>query len=131
MQHCHLEINTVPIQTWLRPEIKFDSTEQAIINAEIRTLLQLGVVEHAVHSPGDFISNMFVSKKKSGKYRMIHNLKGLNKHIEYHHFKMDPMWSAVRLMTPECYTASINLKDAYYSVPVGIEHRQGTLFQYT
>ena len=88
MQHRHLEINTVPIQTWLKPEIKFDSTEQAIINAEIRSLLQLGVVEHAVHSPGEFISNIFVRKKKSGKYRMI-LLKALNKHIEYHHFKMD------------------------------------------
>ena len=39
---------------------------------------------------------------------------------------------------PECYMASIDLKDGYYSVPIAIEHRtflrfywQGTLFQYT
>ena len=69
---------------------------------------------------------------------MILNLKGLNKHNEYHRFKMDTLWCAVRLMTPECYMASIDIKDAYYSAPIAIEYRkvlrfycQGTLFQYT
>lgn len=37
---------------------------------------------------------------------------------------MDTLWSAVRLMTPECYMAFIDLKDAYYSVPITIEHRK-------
>ena len=114
-------------------------TEQTIINAEIRSLLQLGVVEHAVHSSGELISNIFVRKKKSGKCRMILNLKALNKHIEYHHFKMDSLWSAVKLMTPECYKLWCHdIKDAYYSVPIAIKHRkfvrffwQGTLFRYT
>ena len=75
---------------------------------------------------------------KSGKYRMILNLKGLNRHIEYHQFKMDTLWSAVRLMTPQCYMTSLDLKDAYYSVPIAGEHRKylrfywkGQLFQYT
>ena len=69
---------------------------------------------------------------------MILNLKGLNSHIEYHHFKMDSLWSAARLMTPQCYMASLDLKDAYYSVPIADEHRKylrfywkGQLFQYT
>ena len=42
----------------------------------------------AVHSPGEYISTIFVRKKKSGKYRLILNLKGLNQHIEKHHFKI-------------------------------------------
>ena len=28
------------------------------------------------------------------------------------------MWTAVRMMRPSCYMASIDLKDAYYSVPM-------------
>ena len=55
---------------------------------------------------------------------MISNLKGLNKHIEKHHFKMDTLWSAVRLMTPNYFMASIDLKDAYYVVPIAEEHRK-------
>ena len=77
-------------------------------------------------------------KKKSGKYRAILNLKGLNKHIEKHHFKMATRWSAVRLMTPNCFMALLDLKDAYYVVPIAEEHRkylrfywQGCLYQYT
>ena len=98
----------------------------------------MGVFEPAVHCPDEYISTIFARKKKSGKYRMILNLNELSKHIEKHHFKMDTLWSAVRLMTPNCFMASINLKDAYYVVPIAEEHRkylrfywQGNLYQYT
>lgn len=137
VQHCHLEIGN-PDQPRPRPEIQFNSEEKAIINAEITHLLKLGVIEPAVHCPNEYISSIFVRKKKSGKYRMILNLKGLNKYVEKHHFKMDTLWSAVRLMTPNCFMASLDLKDAYYSVPIAEEHRkylrfywQGFLYQYT
>ena len=81
-----------------RPEIQFDSNEKYIIDSEITHLLKLGAIEPAVHSPDEYISTIFVRKKKSGKYVMILNLKGLNKHIEKHHFKMDTFWS-VGLLT--------------------------------
>ena len=69
---------------------------------------------------------------------MILNLKLFNEFVQYHHFKMDTLESAIRMMKPGCYMASINLKDAYYSVPVATEHQKylkflfnGTLYQYT
>ena len=69
---------------------------------------------------------------------MILNLQGLNKHTEKHHFKMDTLSSAVRLMTPNCFTALIDLKDAYYSVSIAGEHHKylrfywkGFLYQLT
>jgi len=108
VQHCHLEIGN-PDQPRPRPEIQFNPEEKAIINAEITYLLKLGVIEPAVHCPNEYISSIFVRKKKSGKYRMILNLKGLNKYVEKHHFKMDTLWSAVRLMTPNCFMASLDL----------------------
>jgi len=117
VQHYHLEIGNQN-QTRPRPEIQFDSNEKEIIDLEITHLLELGVIEPAVHSPDEYISTIFVRKKESGKYHTILNLKGLNKHIEKHHFKMDTLWSAVRLMTPNCFMASLDLKDAYYIVPI-------------
>ena len=132
-----MEIGT-PNQSRPRPEIQFDSNEKDVIDSEITHLPKLGVIEPAVHSPGEYIPPIFVRKKKSGKYRMILKLKGLNKHIEKHHFKMDTLWSAVRLMTPNCFMALIDLKDAYYVVPIAEEHSkylrfywQGCLYQYT
>ena len=106
---CHCEIGN-PSQARPRPEIQVDSTEKEIISSEIKHLLELGVIKPAVHSPDEYISTIFVRKKKSGKYRMILNLKGLNKHITKHHFKMDTLWSAVRLMTSHCFMASIDQK---------------------
>ena len=127
-----------PNQTRPRPEIQFDSNEKEIIDSEITHLLELGVIEPAEHSPDEYISTIFVRKKKSCKYCMIFNLKGLNQHIEKHHFKMDTLWSAVRLMTPNCFMTSIDLTDAYYVVPIAEEHCkhlgfywQGCLYQYT
>ena len=65
-----------PNQSRPRPEIQFDSNEQDVIDSEITHLLKLGVIEPAVHSPDEYISTIFVRKKKGGKYRMILNLKG-------------------------------------------------------
>lgn len=109
-----------------------------ITNSEIVHMLELGVNDPAVHCPDEYISSVFVRKKKSGKYRMILNLKGLNKHTQKHHFKMDTLWSAVRLMTSDCFISSLDLRDAHYSVPIAEEHRkclrfywQGSRCQYT
>ena len=55
---------------------------------------------------------------------MILNLKHLNEYVKYHHFKMESLQSAIHLMTEGCYMASIDLKDAYYSIPVALEHRK-------
>ena len=49
---------------------------------------------------------------------MILNLKSLNKNITHHRFKMDTVLTAVRLMKPGCFKASIDLKDTYYSVSI-------------
>lgn len=49
---------------------------------------------------------------------MILNLKKLNELVVYQRFKMDTLWTVVGMMKPNCYMASIDIKDAYYSVPV-------------
>ena len=55
---------------------------------------------------------------------MILNLKVLNKSITYHHLKMDTLGPVIKLMTPNCFMATIDLKDAYYSVPVSEKHQK-------
>ena len=51
---------------------------------------------------------------------------------------MESLQSALRMMRPGCYMASIDLKDAYYTVSVNMEYRKflrflwkGQLFEYT
>ena len=63
-------------------------------------------------------NGQYLTSKKDGSYCMILNLKQFNTHVAYYHFKMDTLASAINLMKPHCFMASVNLKDAYYSVPV-------------
>lgn len=90
------------------------------------------------HCPGECISPIFLRPKKDGSHRLILNLKKLNTTIVYRHFKMDTLKSAINLVTPNCFMASLDWKDAYYSVPVLPEFQkflkfrwQGTLYQFT
>ena len=45
-------------------------------------------------------------------------LKQFNEHVAYRHFKMDTLASAISMMKPHCFMASVDFKDAYYSVPI-------------
>ena len=63
-------------------------------------------------------------KKEPGVYRVIFNLKSLNQVVTYHKFKMDTLESAVRLMKPGCFMSSIDLHNAYYSIPISPSFRK-------
>ena len=53
-------------------------------------------------------------------------------------FKMESLACAIQLMKKNCFMASLDLIDTYYTVPVAVEHRKcvqflwrSWLFQYT
>jgi hypothetical protein len=50
-----------------------------------------------------FLSTIFVRPKKNGEFRVILNLKKLNKFIPYQHFKMDTFESAVYLVSKDSF----------------------------
>ncbi len=54
---------------------------------------------------------------------MILNLKDLNEHIQYHHFKMDGLEAAISLISKNSYMSSIDLQDAYYAVSIHESHK--------
>ena len=129
--------NVEPRQTHLPREIGFNAQECDIVDQEIDKLLSKGVVIESQHENGEFISNIFPCRKKDGNYRMILNLKCFNENVSKHHFKMESLQSAVRLMKSGCYMVSVDLKDAYYSVPIHQSHKKflkfswrGKLFQF-
>lgn len=104
VQHCHLEFIELPSQHYNLPPIRFNAKEAKIIDDEIKTLLNKGVIEEAQPSQHQVISSIFLRKKKNGSYRMILNLKRLNECIEYKHFKMESLSFAVQLMRKKIVT---------------------------
>ena len=131
IKHYHIEFELDdPIQNKEPHNIRYSSNERKIISMEISKLLSKGVLEITHRSPGDFIHNIFVRPKKDGCYRMILNLKPLNEFVDYHHFKMDTFQTALKLIQPGCFMESVDLKDAYYSIPVHPEHRNYLMFEW-
>ena len=102
----------------------FSSKEAQIISTEVNKLLAKRVITKASHSAGEFVSTVFTRPKKDGSHCLILNLKKLNGYIVYHHFEMDSLQSAVQLMKPNCWMAVLDLRDAYYSVPIATEDRK-------
>ena len=87
-------------------------------------LLSKGIIEASGPLEGDLDSTTFVRPKIDKNYRLILNLKTLNEFMTYYHFKMDTIHTALTFMRPECFMVSVDLRDAYYSIPVAKEDRK-------
>ena len=132
VEHWHLEFTENPYQQYPKPPIELNSEEAAFNNCLVKRVL-----DETDPAYGQYVqSTIFLGKTKNGSYRLILNLKGLNASIGYQQFKMES--SKAFLMKKNCYMASIDLTDAYYTVPVAVEHRKylrffwrNRLFQYT
>ena len=127
----------VPVQN-SKPVAKLHGSEAEFVNTEIDKLLVKGVIIHSESEPGEFLSTIFLTPKKDGSFRLILNLKELNEYVQYHHFKMDTVNTSFTLLFRNCYLASVDLRDAYYSVPVAKQHQKylkfswnGNLYQFT
>ena len=108
-----IELHELPKQSCPPRQYQFTTTESAYIRSEIHTLLKKNVITVVKHCQGEYLSNVFLRPKKDGKFRMILNLKDFNKSVVYHHFKMTTLKSAIKLITKNCYMATLDWKDAW------------------
>lgn len=94
--------------------------------AEVKTLINKKVL---IPVPPDereqgFYSTLFLIKKPDGSYRTIINLKPLNRYIKCPSFKMETLKSTVNLLSQGCFMVSIDLKDAYYHIPMHQDYQK-------
>ena len=59
---------------------------------------------------------------------MILNLKKLNKYTDSKHFKMKSLQNVLHMVKSGVWMASVDLEDAYYSVPVHEEYQKYLTF---
>ena len=55
---------------------------------------------------------------------MILNLNNFNKFICFRHFKMESIQNVLNVTKKDAFMAAIDLKDAFYSVPVAAHHQK-------
>jgi len=132
-----IEFESTPCQSAV-PHITFSNGDDLIIAGEIDKLLEKGILNKTTHCDTEFISTVFTRPKKDGSHRLILNLKKLNEYVTYHHIKMESLQSAVQLLKKDYWMAVLDLKDAYYSVPINPQHRKflrfefkGSLYEFT
>ena len=107
-----------------------------VISTEIKKLLKKKVIAHSTTKYNEFISGIFTRNKQDGSKRMMLNLKHFN-FVNYKHFKMESINNVLNIIRPNVYMASIDLKDAFFSVPVHSTHQKylkftfDDLFQFT
>ena len=106
---------------------KFSDQEKATIDAQIAEFLSKGIVSYSEPQVGQILSPIFLRRKSHA----------LNDSVVYDHFKLDTLEATLPLITPGCYMTTLDLKDAYYSIPIAQEQQhfftftwKGILYQF-
>ena len=137
VQGYQIEWSKTPFQ--VHPAITSVTSKEAalLVEEEVDSLLQKGAV--VPPCTDQFISRLFlVEKKDKSSFRPVINLKPLNTFIQKEHFKMEGASMIKDLLQPGDWMCSLDLKDAYLTVPIAKEHRKylrflwdGRIFEFT
>jgi hypothetical protein len=126
-----LELINTPVQDRPIPEIRFNKKEKDIMQQEVDKFIDKGILVFSEHEPEEFVSNVFLRPKKDpGAFRMIFNLTQLNTFVEYQHFKMETLDTALKLVTRGAWMGSLDFTDAYYTLPVYPDHQKYLKFTF-
>ena len=123
------DISNLPI-SMQKHNKQLSSIEEVLFRKEIARLRNRGVIKPIKESEAAFISSIFLREKKDNQYRLILNLKNFNRYVKYRHFKMDNLNAALGMVRQNCYMASIDLADAYYTVPVALSDQKYLVFNF-
>lgn len=125
-----LDFVSLPSQSTLPTNCKMSLEMELACDAEISDLCAKRAILPIHESSGYFFSSIFLVPKKTGGYRPIINLKNLNSHIRFEHFKMEGMESVRQLIHRGDWMVKLDLKDAYLSVPISLEHQPFLCFRW-
>ena len=98
--------------------------QKEILSTEIHALLRQGIIIRREYEQGDFVSPVFTTSKRDGSHRFILNLKQFNLCVQHIHFKMEGLSDILNMMRPGIWMASVDFRDAYYSIPVHEEDQK-------
>ena len=113
-----------------KPCQKFNKLESQVIADEIIKLIEQRIIVEVPFSDKLVISPIFLVEKSNGGHRMILNLKKLNEFVPYIHFKMETFEHALTLVTPDIYMASLDIRNAYYSIPIDKSYQRFLTFKF-
>ena len=85
-------------------------------------------MQEVIPNTKGFYSNMFMVPKKDRGQRPVINLKHLNRSVKSEHLKMEGLHTVKALIQGNDWMAKIDLKDAFFMVPIAQQHQHLLLF---
>lgn len=120
-----------PVNQLSEPKLPILSVSETLeYRVAIKELIKSGAISLCEPSEGQFLSSYFVIKKPNGKSRFILNLKLLNKCIATEHFKIEDLRTTLKLISRNCFMATLDLKDAYFLIPIHASHKKFLRFRF-
>lgn len=121
IQGLRIPVTEIPGQEEEPRPFKLSKNQMRNLDVEIEGLLNKGVIEPCIEEQGQVVSNVFLRPKPNNKFRLILDLNQFNKQfVEYQHFKMTSLKMALDLVTAGMFMSSIDLSDAYFTVPIHV-----------
>ena len=130
VQGLRIPFTNIPVQDREPHQYPLSEKDSTLVDAEIVSMIEKGAISTVHPQKRQYVSPLFLVPKKDGTQRPVINLKQLNFHVEYQHFKMEGLHMLRELLQPNDFMIKIDLKDAYFSVPVHHQHRPYLRFRW-
>lgn len=96
-----------------------DMNKAAVLRHEVHEMLvKRAIVEVTQPFTPGYYSLIFLVPKKNGQLRPVIDLSSLNRYLHVDKFKMTTPQSVRAALSPQDYAVSLDLKDAYFHVPI-------------
>lgn len=125
-----IPFSTQPIQITPPKEPNWSVQEITVLNDCINRLLSLGAIGMAEKLHDQYLSNIFAVPKSDGTSRLVLNLKSLNAFVLADHFKLEDQKTVARIIKQNMFLAKLDLKDAYFLIPIIKSHRKYLRFKF-
>jgi len=96
----------------------------------IEDLLAKGAIREVKPQDDQFTSTLFLVQKENGHYRPVINLRALNRFLGKESFKMEGLQVVKSLIMQGDLMMKLDLKYAYYALPIHLSHRKYLRFIY-
>ena len=119
------------------PTYRAGSPRAQALRQEVEAMLAKGALEIARDPGPGFYSRLFLVEKASGGWRPVISLPHLNEFVQPTRFKMETVASVLLSVREGDFLASLDLKDAYFQIPIHPSSRkllrftsEGTVYQF-
>ena len=116
---------TVPVEniSFLCNNRKFSLSETKFIDSEIADLLKRGAIEKCADAP-QCVSPINCVPKKSGKYRLVIDLRCLNNFCAPPSCKYEDIGTVIQVVKPKDHIVTLDLKNGFHHVPIHAHHKR-------